>query len=191
MTKAARAPFAEVDTLLIDGNNLLHRMTGGVEVVGINNLVAQLRQVLPARLRTVLVLDGHATDTDPISQRARTALDIRHSGSQSADDMLVGLTSAEPFERRARLLVVTSDRALTDRIRHAGGRTQRLEWLEGLLSRPAGAASPTGSQRRSVGLGRPRVAMPRANDEHEREPWQPGRGATRKTGNPRRTGRRG
>jgi hypothetical protein len=176
-----RAPLADVELLLIDGNNLLHRTTGGVEPGAVRGLVTRLRAALPGQLATIIVLDGHAEPGKSTVERAGGGLQIRRAGAQSADDALVELASAQPFDRRARTLIVTDDRSLTERVRAIGGRTQRLAWLEGLLARPPG---------RSVGVGRPHVAPPPAADEVERRPWQPGRAATRKTGNPCRKPRR-
>lgn len=172
-----RAPLADVDLLLIDGNNLLHRTTGGVESGAVRGLVTQLRAALPGHLSTIIMLDGHAAAGTSSMERAGRGLEIRRAGAQSADDALVELATAQPFDRRARTLVVTDDRSLTERVRAVGGRTQRLDWLAGLLARPLG---------KTVGVGRPHVAPPPAAEEVERKPWQPGRGATRKRGNPRR-----
>jgi hypothetical protein len=177
-----RAPLADVGLLLIDGNNLLHRTTGGVEPGAVRSLVTRLRAALPGPLSTIVVLDGHAAAGVSSVERAGRGLEIRRAGAQSADDALVELAKTQPFEQRARTLVVTDDRSLTERVRAIGGRTQRLAWLEGLLARPPGKV---------VGVGRPYVAAERAADDEERRPWQPGRGATRKTGNPRRAGRHG
>lgn len=179
--RADRAPLADVDLLLVDGNNLLHRTTGSVDASAVRGLVTQLRAALPGQVSTIVVLDGHAAAGTSSVERAGRGLEIRRAGAQSADDALVELATAQPFDRRARTLVVTDDRSLTERVRAVGGRTQRLDWLAGLLARPQG---------RAVGVGRPHVAPPPAEDDEERRPWQPGRGATRKTGNPRRTGRR-
>ena len=77
-----------------------------------------------------------------------------------------------------RITLVSDDRALTDRARHLGAMTQRLDWLQNLLDHPPPAAAKAG-----IGARKP-PRPPRA--EPEREPWQPGRGATRKRGNPRR-----
>lgn len=180
--RTGRAPLADVGLLLIDGNNLLHRTTGGVEPGAVRGLVTQLRAALPGPLLTIVVLDGHAAAGVSSVERAGSGLEIRRAGAQSADDALVELATAQPFEQRARTLVVTDDRSLTERVRAVGGRTERLAWLEELLARPQG---------RAVGVGRPHVAAPPAAQEVERRPWQPGRGATRKTGNPRRAGRHG
>ena len=183
MRRADRAPLADVDLLLVDGNNLLHRTTGGVEAAAVRGLVTRLR-ALPGRPSTIILLDGHAAPGVSSVERAGRGLEIRRAGVPSADDVLVDLARAQPIDQRARTLVVTDDRALTERVRAIGGRTQRLAWLEGLLARPPG---------RVVGVGRPHVAVTPAPgaEEDERTAWQPGRGATRKTGNPRRAGRRG
>ena len=176
-----RGPLADVDLLLIDGNNLLHRTTGGVESGAVRGLVTQLRAAILGHVSAIVVLDGHAAGETPGVAHLGRKLEIRHAGAQTADDAIVELAAAQAFDRHARTLVVTDDRPLTERVRQVGTRTQRLAWLEALLARPAG---------RSVGIGRRPVAPPQSTEDAERKPWQPGRGATRKTGNPRRAGRR-
>jgi len=175
--------FADVDRLLIDGNSLAHRLSGNVDPTTVNNLVARLRAALRPSLSVVLVLDGRAAGADAVSPPAGSAIEIRHAGDNTADDLLVELITTTPFDRRAATLVVTDDRALTERLRSAGARTARLASLEQILDeRPRG----------SVGLGRGRPRSARADDprdDEDRKPWQPGRGATRKQGNPRRARR--
>ena len=73
-------------------------------------------------------------------------------------------------------LVVTDDRELAAGVRRLGARTAGTAWLLGRLARPSLSAP-------SVGNRRP-PTTPASDDE--RDPWQPGRGATTKRGNPRR-----
>ncbi len=175
-----------VDLLLIDGNNLLHRLSGNANEGEQRLLLARLRGTLPTELRTILMLDGHAASGTGRRERLTAHLDVRHSGSVSADDALLELVRDQPLLTRAGTVVVTDDRALTERIRSAGGRTQRLQWLEALIgTRAAGGQSGIGAGRRRPGRSPARADNAAARDE-ERPAWTPGRGATRKRGNPRR-----
>jgi hypothetical protein len=184
-----RLPFAGVSQLLIDGNNLLHRTSGGAGPAQVRLLLARLRGKAPAGVTTTVMLDGHPAPGTGRSHLLTTGLQVRHAGDRSADDALIGLVRAEPAFARASLLVVSDDRALVERARSLGARTQRLAWLEALLQGPAGGAPAR------VGMGaRPPKPIPttpvQPDDDDERPAWQPGRGATRKKGNPRRQPRR-
>ena len=186
----------EITALLIDGNNLLHRRAGNVEEGSQRLLLAKLRGAVPPTLACVLRLDGHSAAGTGRREKIGRGLEVRHAGSISADDALVRLIVDTPFNERAGITVVTDDRSLTERARHAGAHTQRLAWLERLLDGPTptrigagNVGSPHDAGRRpNIGAGRP----PRPNDDtttpgdDERPPWTPGRGATRKRGNPRR-----
>lgn len=167
-----RGPFAGTSRLLIDGNNLLHRTAGSAGEGPVRLLLARLRAALPGHVAATLMLDGHPAPGEARRLPVTTNLDIRHAGSRSADDALVELITAEPPWARAGMTLVSDDRALVERARTLGARTQRLTWLDELLNRPP----------RSPG----RVAPATATADAEREPWKPGRGATRKRGNPRR-----
>ena len=181
----ARTELAGIDRLLIDGNNLLHRVSGSVDPGAQRALLARLRGALPAEVQTTLMLDGHAAAGTDRRQRVSKSLEIHHAGSLTADEALLNIVRDQPQMARAAITLVTDDRALTDKARHLGARTKRLEWLEQLMEpgqRPAG-------QRPQIGIGRGGRPPPQArldSDGPEREPWRPGRGATRKRGNPRR-----
>jgi hypothetical protein len=122
-----------------------------------------------------------------------------------ADTAIVSRAGAQPYADRARTVVVTDDRGLTERVRHVGALTRRLDWLVDQLNHPtvpgatragtsaAGQPLGPGSTRRAVGIGAgkpPRVARTATPVERDaegvREPWKPGRGATAKRGNARR-----
>jgi hypothetical protein len=177
---SGRPPLAGVERLLIDGNNFLHRTSGSVDEGAQRLLLARLR-ALPDRLRTVLMLDGHQASGTDRRQRVTRQLEIHHAGSLSADDALLNLVRDQPSGERHSTALVTDDRSLTERARQLGVRTHRLQWLDELLS---GAPSRAG-----VGIGTPNRTSAAPNQDEEREPWKPGRGATRKRGNPRRAGR--
>ena len=171
-------PLHGVSRLLIDGNNLLHRTSGGVDPGAQRLLLAKLSGLIPPTIHTVVMLDGHAASGTDRRQRVRRGLEIHHAGSISADDALLYLIRDVAPSDRAHLTLVSDDRALYEKARHLGARTQRVAWLEGLLDKPTGERRPV-----SVGASKaPRQTPP----EPERQPWKPGRGATRKRGNPRR-----
>src|SRR4051794_41707587 len=77
-------PFDGIDRLLIDGNNLMHRMSGNVDPGSIRLLLAKLSGAIPATLPTIVMLDGHAASGTDRRQRIRRGLDIHHAGSLSA-----------------------------------------------------------------------------------------------------------
>ena len=125
------------------------------------------------------MLDGHAASGTDRRQRIRRGLDIHHAGSLTADDALLNLVRDTAPGARADTVIVTDDRSLTEKARHLGARTKRLDWLEALLTAPT-------SQKTSIGRAGVRPPTPPGPTEQERQPWQPGRGATKKKGNPRR-----
>ena len=172
--------FDGIGRLLIDGNNLLHRVSGGVDPGSIRLLLARLSGTLPGTLPTVVMLDGHPASGTDRRQRIRRGLDIHHAGSLSADDALLNIIRDTAPGTRADIVVVTDDRSLTEKARHLGARVKRLNWLEDSLARPVGQASGGAS------IGRRGVSAPPSATDAEKVPWQPGRGATRKKGNPRR-----
>ncbi|MGH2464638.1 MAG: hypothetical protein ACRDGI_04190 [Candidatus Limnocylindrales bacterium] len=203
-SRPAADPLIGVERLLIDGTNLLYKMSRtGAGAQPPAALIGRLRAVIPAATRIELVLDG-APEHGLAGVRLAHGLTVRHSGRYSADSLLDRLVadaigSGGSAEAAARLgdllLVVTDDRELGTRIRHRGARVANADWLIGRLDRTRLTAP-------SVGLGRAPAtrAIPRldgaANDragvqgeEIERRGWEPGRGATTKTGNPRRRAR--
>jgi hypothetical protein len=180
----SRASIAGVERLLIDGNNLLHRVSGGPDAGALRLLLARLKTAIPAPTTAIVMLDGHPAPGTQRRQRVRRGLEIHHSGSLSADDALLNLIRDAAPQTRAATTLVSDDRALTDRARHLGARTQRLTWLEELLASAARGSVGIGGG--SVGIGGGRRPQPGSDVEDDREPWKPGRGATKKRGNPRR-----
>ncbi|HYI22470.1 MAG TPA: hypothetical protein VEX62_07520 [Candidatus Limnocylindrales bacterium] len=179
---SSRPSLAGIETLLIDGNNLLHRTSGSVDAGAQRLLLARLRNALPDTLRTILMLDGHAASGTDRRQRVTRQLEIHHAGSLSADDALVNVVRDKAPGTRHSMTIVTDDRSLTERVRHLGARTQRLAWLEELLTPGAVKGAP----KAGVGIGTPNRSSKETEPAEEREPWTPGRGATKKRGNPRR-----
>ena len=188
---SGRAPFDEVSLLVIDGNNLLHRTAGGPGPSAARVLIPKLRTVLPAGVRVSLVLDGMPDPGAPLREHIGQVT-IAHAGRRSADDAIVEAVEHRAFGERPQTIVVTDDRGLAERIKRLGALHRRVDWLQGVLDlahrgprvdapigragqRPARATAPTTAE-----------APCQAADEAERRPWSPGRGATRKRGNPMR-----
>jgi len=201
-------PLIGVERLLIDGTNLLYKMSRtGAAALPPAALIGRLRAVIPASTRIELVLDG-APEHGLAGVRLAHGLTVRHSGRYSADsllDRLVGdaIGSGGSAEAAARLgdllLVVTDDRELGTRIRRRGARVASADWLIGRLERTRLTAPSVGLRRAPAA---PLAALPAqgqngpengpaspSDEELERPGWQPGRGATTKTGNPRRRAR--
>jgi hypothetical protein len=170
-----------VTRLYVDGNNLLHRTSGSVDPGAQRLLLARLSGAIPPHIHTVVMLDGHAASGTDRRQRVRRGLEIHHAGSISADDALLYLIRDVAAADRAHLVLVSDDRALFEKARRLGARTQRLAWLEGVLEKPYAAGRTV-----KVGAGKPPKQQA---PETEREPWKPGRGATSKRGNARRARR--
>jgi hypothetical protein len=146
----SRLPLDGIDLLLIDGNNVLHRQRGGMGDAALRGVLVHVQRVLPAGVHCVFVLDGHSAPGTPPRQRISGSLEVRHAGSQSADDAIVAEVASQPWASRARTVVVTDDRALSDRSRTAGALTRRLDWLSALPSAASGAVRTAG-----IGAGRP------------------------------------
>ncbi len=190
-------PLAGTERLLIDGSNLLHALGRGKgEPAPAATLIGRLRAIIPAPIRIELIFDG-PPDPGLRGTRIASGLTVRHSGAMSADRLIERLvadaigTGGTPEAAHAAgdaILVVTNDIELGQRVRRRGARSAGAVWLtrrldRGVLSAPA--------------AGRPRPPKPMPghaldgadrldDDDPDRGRWQPGRGATRKTGNPRR-----
>ncbi len=188
-----RDPLADIELLLVDGNNLLHRESGGAGDGPVRGLLARLQSAIRAPIHTTVVLDGHPAPGNRAIQKVSQRLDLRHAGSRSADDLIIQLATAHSPVARAGIVIVSDDRALLDRGRMAGCQPRRLTWLQELM-RPGRIASVAGPGPGTKAGPRPSVkpSPDGAPDEGEddRQAWQPGRGATRKKGNPQRRPRR-
>jgi hypothetical protein len=191
MTKVPRSPLEGVDRVLVDGSNLLHAIRRGPSPLPAAALVGRLRGAVPPNAGIEIVFDGQP-DPGLRGERIASGLIVRHSGRRTADELIVSLvqearTAAGPAGAD-NVLVITDDRELRESVQLLGARTARSPWLIARLNRerldvpavgnrrpPAGRASPAGS---------PSSAELAADDD--RRGWRPGRGATRKRGNPRR-----
>jgi predicted RNA-binding protein with PIN domain len=111
--------------LLIDGNNLLHRLPKSSRTrSGVRALV--LEATRHERMSVVVVFDGPPAPASP-SHEVLGRVAIVYSGAGSADEVIIGRI---PGGRSARQwVVVTDDRALADRARQRGATVRTLaEW---------------------------------------------------------------
>lgn len=175
--------------LLIDGDNLLHAVLGRRDDRGVAWLLPRLARWRPPGLRIVVALDGHAAPGEASRGRVASGIEFRHAGARSADDLIIDLLGQQPFADRAGVTVVTRDHALAARVRRGGGLVRSLDWLMAHIEDPAATArgGRAPDSKGIIGQGRPvrPVAAP-SQGEEDPAPWKPGRGATRKRGNPRR-----
>jgi hypothetical protein len=171
-----------VDRLVVDGTNVLHALSTAPGPLPPAALIGRLRAVVPPGVAVVVVLDG-SPEHGMISRRIASGVEVRYAGRVSGDEAIGAIVEQEA--RRgfgvAGLLVVTDDIELSAMVRRAGGRTVRNTWLIGRLARQR-LSSPA--------PGRPVAPAPPATGDSDDAPevrrWSPGRGATRKRGNPRR-----
>jgi rRNA-processing protein FCF1 len=187
----SRDPLGGVERILVDGSNLLHALRRGAGPAPAATLIGRLRAIIPPTVRIELVFDG-PPEHGLRGTRIAAGLTVRHSGRYTADSLIDRLvadaigTGGDPdqaYAVGAAILVVTDDAELARMIRRRGARTIGADWLVRHLDRPA-LSSP------SVGASRP----PRPTDSRaaeadggdDRPGWRPGRGATKKTGNPKR-----
>jgi hypothetical protein len=180
----------ELDLLLIDGDNLLHDVRGSRDAGGEAWLLPRLRGWRPEHLHIIVGLDGHPAPGEPRRKRVIKGIEFHSAGSYSADDMLIRLLKAQPYARRARTAVVSNDRGLQDRARRAGGVTRSVDWLTAQVAHATSANSGKSGKPVRIGQGKPppkRHFDPPDPNEEPREAWHPGRGATKKKGNPKRS----
>jgi YacP-like NYN domain len=183
----SRDPLATTDRLIVDGSNFLPALAalaGRGDRVPQAALIGRLRAAIPASTRIELVFDG-APEQGLRGERIASGLLVRHAGRRSADDVILGLVdqarAVAGMSGVAGLLIVTDDRALRSAVQAIGARTAGTEWLLGRLDRPRLSAPSVGNRRSPATT----PITPR-DDDSERTPWKPGRGATTKRGNPRR-----
>lgn len=179
-----RDPLIDTDRLLVDGSNLLHALARRGGPAPQAALIGRLRAAIPPSVGIELVFDG-PPDRGMRDARIASGLIVRHAGRRSADEMLLGLVDqargAAGATGAAGVLIVTDDRELRTTLHAKGARTAGTAWLLGRLVRRASVAPSVGNRRPPS----PAPSGPSAEDD-ERRPWQPGRGATVKRGNPRR-----
>ena len=192
-----QTPFDGTDRLIIDGTNLLYRLGAGAGgPAPASAIIGRIRGAVPMTIAIDLVFDGIGHG---VYGRLAQKMLVRYSGRKSADDLILDLVSEAAVEGAGpsatdRVLVATNDRDLRDRLAAKGARTAPLQWLITRMNvqLPApgrgGAARPRGS---SIGQGRPPGGSARSSEgaSDERPGWKPGRGATAKTGAPKKVAR--
>jgi hypothetical protein len=187
-------PLAGATRLLVDGTNLLHALAEGGARLPAAALIGRIRALVPPGVAVTIVLDG-APAPGAVDRRVASGVEVRHSGRRPADDVIRELAAADPEG----VLVVTDDGALAGALRALGARTAGTAWIAGRFGRQHLEAPAAGRPRSpapppaGAGRGAPGVARPRGSgagsagpDEDPAPGWKPGRGSTRKRGNPRR-----
>ena len=191
-----RNPLANTYRLLVDGTNLLHGLSRTAGAAPPAALIGRLRAVVPAPVAIELIFDG-PPERGLRGERIAAGTSVRYSGPRTADAVILALIDdvrlVDGPDGTAGLLVVTDDRDLRHGARLRGARTAGSAWLMGRLG--AGRlASP------SIGNPRPPRSVASASNtsqsdgdpaETDRIGWRPGRGATTKRGNPRRSPKAG
>lgn len=173
-------PFIDATRLVVDGTNLLHAIARGPDPLPSAALVGRIRAIVPANVAVTVVLDGSPAPGG-IDRRVASGVEVRYAGRRQADAVVADLARSGP----SGLLVVTDDIGLATAVRAAGARVVRSSWLAERLGRQR-------LQAPAAGRPRPPAPPPPSTDDEPVEPrWKPGRGATRKTGNPKRGRRSG
>ena len=175
-------PFLEATLLIVDGRNVLGAMQRTRGEVPPQALLSRLWTVVGTRTRILVVFDGMRDGGAMIPERS-ARFGVRWSRLESADDLIVRIVGESP----AGTLVATDDIELGSRVRALGARSVRSRLLVERLAQQRPAAP-------SVGASRPVKPPPGAGPvghgkddpaEADRRAWNPGRGATKKKGNPR------
>lgn len=195
MTRTAPNPLAGVELLLVDGTNLLHAIRRGAGPAPSSAVIGRLRAAVPADVRVEIVFDG----PPPPGSGGRIAhgVGVRYAGRISADDHIRALVDTLPRPRPGEdqpVLVVTDDAELRRSLRDVGVTTARTAWLMARLDRTTLSAPSVGAGKAprpgaSIGSGAS-AGEPGQGSDAARRPWRPGRGATSKTGNPRKPPKR-
>jgi hypothetical protein len=193
-----RNPLANTSRLLVDGTNLLHSLQRSAGAAPAATLIGRLRGIVPAPVAIELVFDG-PPERGLRGERIAAGTSVRYGGARSADAVILSLIDDVRLvggpDGTAAVLVVTDDRDLRYGARMRGARTAGSAWLLGRLGSGRLSAS-------SIGNPRPQRPVPGASTsaaaqsdgdpvETDRVGWRPGRGATTKRGNPRRSPRTG
>jgi hypothetical protein len=185
----ARDPLTGIDRLLVDANNLLGALDRQRSLPPAA-LIGRIRGTIPAAVSVELVFDGPAVGGP--GRRLTSGVTVRYSGGRSADALLrTLLEAAGPLAPgyEPTTLVVTDDAELQRSLRARGAATAGTRWLIGRLGRTR-LAAPSVGNRRPPAPSASETAEP-GGGGGEGPGWRPGRGATAKTGNPRRAPKSG
>jgi hypothetical protein len=137
--------------VLIDGDNLLHRVRGTRDEGAVRWLLPRLRAWRPDGIRIVLMLDGHPEPGESFRRQIVTGIESHYSGDVDGDTALIRLLASRPYADRIRSVLITDDRALADRARHLHALVRRLDWFVGQLASGASAALAGAPSRVSEG----------------------------------------
>ena len=173
-------PFLGADLFIVDGRNVIGAMRRAGGDLPAQALIARLWTVVGTKTRIVVVFDGIRDGGAMIPERS-SRLGVRWSRHESADDVIVRMVADAPHGT----LVATDDIELGQRTRALGATTVRARQLVERFARQHAAAPSVGAPR-APRTTAARAAEAASDDEPPRPAWKPGRGATRKTGNPRR-----
>lgn len=127
--------------ILIDGNNLLHRL-------GDRSRASVRRRVLDAtrheRMSLAVVFDGPPPAGSP-ARESLGAVTVVYAGSRSADDVIVESLPEGPAARQ--WTVITDDRGLAARVKERGAAVRSLaEWQRRRRWTPRPGRSPVESK---------------------------------------------
>ena len=194
MPVGPHSPFYGTDRLIVDGTNLLIRLGGAGRAAPPAAVIGKLRAAVPKETSIDLVFDGQGHG---VFGRLAEGMFVRYSGRRIADDVILDLVGDAMMEAGggpaagAKVLVVSNDRELRERILARGSRTVPLQWLIERMGLPVLQSPAAGNRRAPVGFGTgPGGNGPNAvGREDDRPGWKPGRGATSKTGAPRKVAR--
>ncbi len=149
-------PLDGTDRVIVDGTNLLYRLgarTGRPAPAA--TVVGRMRGAIPVSIAIDLVFDGMGQG---LYGRLAQNMLVRYSGKRSGDDTILDLVSEAAMHGQGgaaaadRVLVITSDRPLRDRVMAKGGRAVPLEWLTSRLDLPPPAPGARGGPVARQGL---------------------------------------
>ncbi len=176
-------PFLAASLLIVDGRNALGAMQRTRGELPPQALLSRLWTVVGPRTRILVVFDGMRDGGAMMPERS-SRLGVRWSRHESADDLIVRIVG----DGAEGTLVATDDIDLGRRVRALGADSVRSRQLVERFAQQRPAAP-------SVGASRPITPAPGAGPaghgkddpaEADRRAWSPGRGATKKKGNPKR-----
>ncbi|GIW20038.1 MAG: hypothetical protein KatS3mg065_0334 [Chloroflexota bacterium] len=189
--RGRRDPLLGIGRLVVDGTNVTHALGAGQGPAPANLLIGKLRSIIPPPVAIDLVFDE--PPAPGLGRRIGPGLQVHHAVDRPADDLIVDLVAADRASRPGSgstlgVLVVTDDGDLRRRVRLRGAATAPTAWLVARLARTRLVAPAAGNRRAAPRgqIGAAATGTPAVDDADERAPWRPGRGATRKRGNPHR-----
>ncbi len=177
-----RRVLAGVSHMVVDGTNVLHALSRTREPAPSTALIGRLRAIVPPGVGILVVLDG-SPEHGLVARQVASGVEVRYSGRASADDLIAAMLERSDATG---VLVVSDDIKLSEKVRRAGGRTVRTGWLVDRLGRQR-LSAPAPGRPSSPPVDASGVSKQAQDESVDEEPrWKPGRGATRKRGNPKR-----